>query len=158
MPDKNKVAQDAETNPEMEAAMKVFNDLGQRDAFPNNRFLRHVSADNLIIGYSFDLSNPWYTGRTVSSVAVLGVVINGFAIDPRHVSIIVREQKIPANVAKTMHEIWWGFGEAAQIYIEKEGLKDTTVKNSNKVEVKLGMSSPSGQLVDFVLHREMEVN
>jgi hypothetical protein len=151
------------TDAEIQEALKVMRAMGQRVAFPTKWITRQKGKGNRITGYAFDLGNPWYIGQPVSTVMELDVKINNTSIDPDLVSIVVREQKIPIKAARTMHELWWGFGEVAQVYIEGAALEKAILKKANDLEVRLDMRSVSGyglpgDHVDYVFQGRMGVN
>jgi hypothetical protein len=151
------------TDSEMQEALKVMRAMGQRVALPTKWITKHKNSGSKVTGYSFDLGNPWYTIQPVSTISSLDVKINNFQVDPDSVSIIIREQMIPVKAAKTIHELWWGFGELAQVYIEGAALDEAILRKTNDLEVRLDMRSVSGyglpgDHVDFVFQRRIGVN
>jgi hypothetical protein len=98
----------------------------------------------------------------VSSIQNLALTINGNRIAHEDIFIIIRGQKIPVVLAKTLYEIRWGFGEVAQIFIESKSVKRESLRAENTVEIRLDVRTtinygiPNNH-VKYVLSRTMEV-
>lgn len=122
--------------------LDAFRLLAERVMLPN-REIRNVDVDgdNQPDGYQFDIVNPFYTAEPVSAIKDFTLKIDGKQVALEEISLIVREQRIKMETAPTIHEIWWRFGEVAQIFVKKPGgLK----KGPHEVEITLKMRTSAG--------------
>ena len=80
-----------------------------------------VNEDGKIDGYQFNFKNPFYTAEPISAIEDFLISIDGEKVDPKKVTLKVREQEILASQAKTVYEIWMALGEVIPVYVEKVG-------------------------------------
>ena len=99
----------------------VFSRVGQRDLLASD----HIEA--VEGGWRFLIRNPFYTGTYLSTVTFLRITVNGHAVADADTFIALRGQRIPAAYAKNLHEIWWGMGEAAEVFLADAALADVLV-------------------------------
>jgi hypothetical protein len=147
---------------EAAALYQVMLGLAERDSFPSMKITKVKDADNRVVGYSFDFVNPWYVAEPISTIQNMILKINGEEIRQEDIFIVIRGQKVPVKVAKTFHELWWGFGEIAQIFIESHYVKEGLLRAENELEIQLDMRTTMhygipGDLVRYATKKMMEV-
>ncbi len=83
------------------------------------------NKDGKIDGFQFNFRPTlFYTAEPVGSIKDLVIKIDGKKIDPKKVTLIVREQRIALPNASTFHEIWMPiYGEISVFVEEPYGLK-----------------------------------
>lgn len=126
---------------EAEAMYQMSRAFGQRDAFPSNKMRKVIDAGGNEGGYIFELVNPWYQSQPVGTIKSIQVTINGETVSQDDTYFVFREQMIPSKLAKTFFEFWWGFGEAAEIYIKKTKETAGMIKAKNEVVVIIDMAT-----------------
>jgi hypothetical protein len=155
-PDKFKKKEGAQLE-QLKMISKAFAD---RDCFPSIK-LRKVRNQNLKTnGYEFEFANGWYTGQPVSTLNSLKVSLNGKEIDENKTYLNIRDQIIPIKVAKTLYELWWGYGEVAKVFLEEVDEKIITPKTEVVVSFQMRTTIPYGfpnNMVNTTLSRSMEV-
>lgn len=133
--------------------------------FANNRIEKIVNATGEVEKIKIQLREPFYTSSPLSSIKDLSVVLDGVKFTGNQISVAIRDQKIDLESAKTIHEIWWNFGETIDFILKVETPEQKKVleKNSVKMNVKLlfrftfGYGFP-GDVLDIDLSKEMEVS
>ncbi|RXR27701.1 C-glycoside deglycosidase beta subunit domain-containing protein [Sphingobium fluviale] len=110
----------------------VFSGLGQRDLFASNRIEQTDAGWRLLI------RNPWYTGTHLSTVSSLGIAVNGHNVSEGHIFLSLRGQMVPAAYAKNLHEIWWGMGEVAEVFLTDPAIP-ALLKDTNEIGVEIDM-------------------
>ena len=110
----------------------VFSGLGQRDLFASSLI------ESTEIGWRIRLRNPWYTGTHLSTLAMLRITVNDHVVAEASTLIALRGQTIPCAYAKNLHEIWWGMGEVADVYLTDPSLGNK-IAAKNEVEVAIDM-------------------
>jgi hypothetical protein len=105
---------------EIEAFQNLLRGLAERILLPHNEIENvDINDDKEIDGYTFNMSNPFYTSQPVSSVKSLEISLDGEKIEREKIKLIVRDQRISLMDAISMYELWWKFGEVIQVYVEK---------------------------------------
>lgn len=108
----------------------VFSRVGQRDLFASP-LIERVEG-----GWRIEIRNPFYTGTHLSTVSFVTITANGHAVPDEHTYIALRGQRIPAAYAKNLHELWWGMGEVAEVYLTDPDLAGVlTAKNTIDVAI-----------------------
>lgn len=110
----------------------VFSGLGQRDMFASDR-IEHTDK-----GWRILIRNPWYTGTHLSTVSFVRVTVNDHVVPEEMTLIALRGQLIPSAYAKYMHEIFWGMGEVAEVYLTDAALAEI-LKEKNEIGVDIDM-------------------
>lgn len=107
---------------EIRQFMEVLASMAERILLPNNT-LRNIDLDRdgQVDGYSFDIANPFYTAESIASVKTIHLQVDGEEIGTDRIRLLVRDQQIRLEDAKTMHEVWWGFGEVISVFAAKPG-------------------------------------
>ena len=110
---------------EIEAFQNLLRGLAERILLPQNEIKNiDINDDQEIDGYTFNMSNPFYTSQPISSVKSLEISLDGEIIEREKLKLIVRDQRISLMDAISMYDVWWKFGEVIQVYVEKKnGLK-----------------------------------
>jgi 2-iminoacetate synthase ThiH len=107
---------------EIKEFMRVLESMAKRILLPNNIIKNvDINQDGKIDGYQFNISNPFYTAESLSSVKEIIATVDGEKINPEKINLIARGQGMRLKDVTTMHEVWWGFGEVISVYIEKTG-------------------------------------
>ena len=105
---------------EIRRFMEVLASMAERILLPNNTIQNvDLDRDGQLDGYSFNIANPFYTAESIASVRTIHLEVDGEEIDADRISLLVRDQRIRLKDAKTMHEVWWGFGEVISVFVEK---------------------------------------
>ncbi|HWO62179.1 MAG TPA: DUF6379 domain-containing protein [Umezawaea sp.] len=112
--------------------IRVFSGLGQRDLLASDRI---ETADS---GWRMLIRNPWYTGTHLSTVSSMEIEVNGHAVPAENTLLSLRGQTIPIAHAKTMHELWWGMGEVAEVLLTDPALGGV-LADKNVVHVDIDM-------------------
>jgi hypothetical protein len=122
---------------EIRQFMEVLKSMAERILVPENTIKStDLNHDGKTDGYEFHIANPFYTAESVASINTIELKVDGEKVDPASISLLVRDQRIPLENAKTMHEVWWGFGGLISVYVEKpNGLK----KGKHELECNLRM-------------------
>lgn len=108
----------------------VFSRVGQRDLLASNRI---EAVDG---GWRMLIRNPFYTGTYLSTVTFLRITVNGHQVPEADTFIALRGQRIPAAYARNLHEIWWGMGEVAEVFVTDPALADIlTATNAIGVDI-----------------------
>jgi hypothetical protein len=110
----------------------VFSGLGQRDLFASNR-IEHTQR-----GWRLQIRNPWYTGTHLSTLSHIGITVNGHKVPEGYSFIALRGQLVPVAYAKYLHEIWWGMGEVAEIYLTDPAVAEA-LQDTNEIGVDIDM-------------------
>lgn len=110
----------------------VFSRVAQRDLFASAAIERVESGWRLLI------RNPFYTGTHLSTVSFLRVAVNGYQVPDAGTLLSLRGQTLPAAYAKNMHEIWWGMGETAEVFLTDPSLADVLAE-TNQVAIDIDM-------------------
>jgi hypothetical protein len=145
---------------EIKEFLKVLKSMAERILLPNN-ILKNVdiNKDGKVDGYQFDIANPFYTAESIASVNDVKIKVDQEDIPSEKIKLIVRGQQIKMEDAKTMNEVWWGFGEVISVFIEKNG---GIIKGKYELDVILRMRTtitygfPSGLL--FPSKKSMVLN
>ena len=100
--------------------------LGEKqlvDAMIPNRSVKNVdiSKNGLMDGFRFEIGNPVYRGVPFSCVEDVKLVVDNEEIPKNKISFLVRGQRINAEDAPTLHEIWWRQGEIISLQAKKDG-------------------------------------
>ena len=108
-----------------------------------NRNMKNVdvTGDGKPDGFQFDIVNPFYTAEPVSSVKDLLLKIDGEKVSSEKIGLVVRDQRIRIGTAPTIYGIWWGFGEAIKVFVEKPG---GLGKGKHELECTLRMRASAG--------------
>jgi hypothetical protein len=151
-----------ERDKEMASLYSLMLGLAERDCFPNNQLRKYCDPNNTVAGYVFDFANPWYVAEPISTVQDIKLIVDGTMIGQEHLAIIIRGQKIPVKVAKTIYEIWWGVGEVLQILIEDQKFINQNKLKKVNLEIHLDLRTTMyygipNNLAQYVLNHEMEV-
>ncbi|MDR1641422.1 MAG: DUF6379 domain-containing protein [Clostridiales bacterium] len=108
----------------------VFSRVAQRDLFANGLIEKAEGGWRILV------RNPWYTGTYLSTVTFIRVTINGHSIAEKDTYISLRGQLIPSAYAKNLHELWWGMGEVAELFLADSALSEALApKNEVKVDI-----------------------
>ncbi|MFV3126865.1 C-glycoside deglycosidase beta subunit domain-containing protein [Niveispirillum sp. KHB5.9] len=110
----------------------VFSRVAQRDLFASPLIERTDT------GWRLQIRNPWYTGTYLSTVSFIQISVNGHVVPEADTFIALRGQRIPAAYAKNLHEIWWGMGEVAELFLTDPALADILTA-TNQVGVDIDM-------------------
>lgn len=110
----------------------VFSRVGQRDLFASNRIESTPS------GWRLRIRNPWYTGTHLSTVTFVRITVNGHLVPESQTFLSLRGQLIPSAHAKHLHELWWGMGEVADVYLADPALAEV-VAATNAVQVDIDL-------------------
>jgi len=102
--------------------MDVLRSMAERILLPGD-VIRSIDLDKngKVDGFSFEMANPFYTAESIASVKTIHLKVDGDEVPPGRISLFVRDQRIRLEDAKSMHEIWWGFGEVISVFVEKPG-------------------------------------
>ena len=99
-----------------------FRNLADKVMLPNRKLKNvDVTGDGKPDGFQFDIVNPFYTAEPVSSVKDLLLKIDGEKVSSERIGLVVRDQRIRVRDAPTIYGIWWGFGEAIKVFVERPG-------------------------------------
>jgi hypothetical protein len=100
----------------------MFQKTFERIALPEDA-IRNIdyNKDARTDGFTFKLRNCYYTAQPISTIAGFKLRIDGEAISPDSISLIVRGARIRVPDAPTINEIWWRFGEVLDVHVEKPG-------------------------------------
>jgi len=147
---------------EINEMVELMQTLGERDALPSSKMeivMNDISKEEY---YTFDFGNPWYTGQFVSTIKNIAVKINNHNVDPEKVYFTLRGQRIQAETANTLFELWWGMGELAQLQIKKDSIDQYIQKTDNKLEITMDMRSAMsyglpGNIIKYQFKTAMEV-
>jgi hypothetical protein len=102
--------------------INLLKSLAERIMLPDNHVNNvDLDGDGQIDGYRFGLRNPFYSAQSVAWNQDLKVEVDGISYPSKKISFFVRGQKIPVLTAKTVYELYWGFGEVIDVYVEKPG-------------------------------------
>jgi hypothetical protein len=133
----------------------VFSRVAQRDLFVCDAI---EAADG---EWRLRIRNPWYTGTYLSAVSFIRLTINGRRVPEEDTFLSLRGQRIPAAYAKNLHELWWGMGETAEIFLTDQALADVlTPKNKISVDIDMRTTFSYGFPNDTLPYRltgELEV-
>lgn len=151
-----------ERDAEMASLFSLMLGLAERDCFSNNQLRKQWDLNNQVSGIEFDFANPWYVAEPISTIQDIMLIVDGTKIGQEHLAIIIRGQKIPVKVAKTIYEIWWGFGEVLQILIEDQKFVNQNIPKKVNLEIHLDLRTTMyygipNNLAHYVLNHEMEV-
>ena len=145
---------------EIKEFLNVLRSMAERILLPNNLIKNvDINKDGKIDGYQFDIANPFYTAESIASVNDVRVKLDQKDIPSEKIDLIVRGQRIKMKDAKTINEVWWGFGEVISVFIEK---MNGIAKGKHELDVNLRMRTtitygfPSGLL--FPSKKSMVVN
>jgi len=120
-PDFEKQTRDPE---EIARFMDVLKSMAERILLPSS-IIRNIDLDlnrnGKVVGFSFEMANPFYTAESIASVKTIHLKVDGDEVPPGRISLLVRDQRIRLEDTKSMHEIWWGFGEVISVFVEKPG-------------------------------------
>ena len=145
---------------EIKEFLNVLKSMAERILLPND-ILKNVdiNKDGKVDGYKFDIANPFYTAESIASVNDVKVKIDQEDIPSEKIDLLVRGQRIKMKDAKTINEVWWGFGEVISVFVEKIG---GISKGKHELDVILQMRTtitygfPSGLL--FPSKKSMTAN
>lgn len=108
----------------------VFSRVAQRDLFASD------TIECVTDGWRFLIRNPFYTGTHLSTVTFVRITVNDHLVPDADTFIALRGQRIPTAYAKNLHELWWGMGEVAEIYLTDAALADVlTARNTIGVDI-----------------------
>lgn len=110
----------------------VFSRLGERDLF---------AADTIEArsgGWRVILRNPWYTGTYLSTLSRLRLTVNGHVVPEADTLFTLRGQTVPVAYLRTLHELWWGMGETAEVLLTDPALAEA-IRPVNDVGVEIDM-------------------
>jgi len=134
----------------------VFSGIGQRDLLASDEI--KATED----GWQISIRNPWYTGTHLSTVCFIKITVNDYQVPESHTYISLRGQRIPAAFAKNLHEIFWGMGEVADVYLTDPALNNILVKtNAIGVDIDMRTTFSYGFPDDILPYRltgELELN
>ncbi|MBS7654680.1 MAG: DUF6379 domain-containing protein [Candidatus Bathyarchaeia archaeon] len=121
---------------------RVFKEMAERIMLPN-REIRNVDVDGdgQPDGFQFDIVNPFYTAEPVSVIKTFSLTVDGEHVSLEKISLVLRDQRIKIETAPSIYEIWWRFGETAQIFVEKPGGLES---GEHMMELVLGMRTSAG--------------
>ena len=122
---------------EIRQFLEVLKSMAERILLPDKTLSNiDLNNDSKIEGFSFHIANPFYTAESIASINTIELAVDGEVIDPDLISLLVRDQRIRLQDAKTMHELWWGFGGVISVFVEKQnGLN----KGKHEIDCKLRM-------------------
>ena len=122
---------------EIRQFLEVLKSMAERILLPDDELANlDLNHDKKIEGYSFNIANPFYTAESIASINTIEIEVDNEAVDSNSISLLVRDQRVRLQDAKTMHELWWGFGGVISVFVEKpNGLK----KGKHEVDCKLRM-------------------
>ena len=144
---------------EIRQFMEVLKSMAERILVPETKITNiDYDHDDKIDGYAFQIANPFYTAESIASVNSIELAINGEKTNPKDISLLVRDQRIRLEDAKTMHEVWWGFGGLISVYVQKAGgLKKGayTVDCNLRMRTTISYGFPGGLL--FPVKKKMTV-
>ncbi|PRY38928.1 C-glycoside deglycosidase beta subunit domain-containing protein [Umezawaea tangerina] len=112
--------------------IRVFSGLGQRDLLASNRL------ETAGPGWRMLIRNPWYTGTHLSTVTSMRITVNGHPVPEENTLISLRGQTLPIACAKAMHELWWGMGEVAELFLTDPALSGVLAEK-NVVNIDIDM-------------------
>lgn len=145
---------------EIRQFLEVLKSMAERILVPYDKVINiDLDHDGKTDGYTFQIANPFYTAESIASINTLELFINDKKIDPQDISLLVRDQKIRLKDAKTMHEVWWGFGELISVYVKKyHGLEKGiyNVECNLRMRTTISYGFPGGLL--FPVKKKMKIN
>ncbi|MDR1177378.1 MAG: DUF6379 domain-containing protein [Spirochaetaceae bacterium] len=110
----------------------VFSRVAQRDLFADDK-IEETGG-----GWRLRIRNPWYTGTYLSTVSFVRITVNGYTVPEERTFLSLRGQRIPSAAAKNLYELWWGMGEAAEVYLADEAVVKV-LREKNTVQVDIDM-------------------
>ena len=110
----------------------VFSRVGQRDLLASDRI---EAVDG---GWRILIRNPFYTGTHLSTVTFVRITLNGHVVPEADTFIALRGQRIPSAYAKNLHELWWGMGEVAEVFLTDQSLTDVLAA-TNQINIDIDM-------------------
>lgn len=110
----------------------VFSRVGQRDLLASDRI---EAVDG---GWRILIRNPFYTGTHLSTVTFVRITLNGHVVPEADTFIALRGQRIPSAYAKNLHELWWGMGEVAEVFLTDQSLTDALAA-TNQINIDIDM-------------------
>ncbi len=151
-----------ERKDEMSSLINFMMGLAKRDCFPSDKLIRIMDKNSRVQEYQFEFANPWYVSEPVSTVQNASVILDGETIGSEHLALVIREQKIPIEVARTFHELWWGFAEIARISINPAAIQEIVAGSLVDMELHFDMRTTMNygvkdNLAQYVLSKKLEV-
>lgn len=107
------------TSEELDEFSKMCNRIAERLLFEKNAKITEIKENGQNVGFEFNIRNPSYVAMPVSTLEQIELTINKIEAEPRDIYYIIRNQRINALDAPTIHEIWIGYGEVFRIYVNK---------------------------------------
>lgn len=83
------------------------------------RSLRNVAADDSgSRGYAFDIVNQFFhAGRPLGWMRSFRLAVDGEAVAPETVTLVVNGQRLPATLIPELDEVWWQPRDVASLVV-----------------------------------------
>ncbi len=151
-----------EKQAEMPSLINIITALAQRDCFPSDKLVRVLDGHDNLLSYQFEFANPWYVAQPVSTIESLRIEIDDQPVGTCDLALVIRDQIVPIDVARTFHELWWGFAEIARVEIKAGVVRELAPGSCVDLKLVLDMRTTinyglKDNLAQYVLNHRLEV-